>query len=169
MKRKVNECGESVGPLWLCVSLISGWWEAVWGRDGPYYCYGTLRTLCEALLDCLFCGQQYSRYKHRKQQLKGNNFSSPEKHNKFLMRIISFMLSSWKSGTYLAFLVPPILFLVVFNSFSSYTSSASPPSSLNLLFCQFFPICSALSLLFLHLCLFLCALLLFWQSVWGTW
>lgn len=74
MKRKVNECGECAGPLWLCVSLISGWWEAIWGRDGTYYCYGTLRTLCEAVLVCLVWGQQYSRYKQGKQHLKGNHY-----------------------------------------------------------------------------------------------
>ncbi len=74
MKRQVNECGEHAGPLWLCVSLISSWWEAVWGRDGTYYCYGTLRTPCEALLGCPLCGQQYSRYKHSKQPLKGNHY-----------------------------------------------------------------------------------------------
>lgn len=82
MKRKVNECGEHAEPLWLCVSLIRSWWEAVWGRDGAYYCYGTLRTVHEALLACLFCGQQYTRYKHCKQHSKGNHYSSPkEKKN----------------------------------------------------------------------------------------
>lgn len=88
MKREVNECGECAGPLWLCVSLISNWWEAVWGRDGAYYCYGTLRTLWEALLCCLFCGQQCSRYKHSKQQLKGNQYSK-KKPNRSCTGIIS--------------------------------------------------------------------------------
>lgn len=74
MERGVNECGESKGPLWLCVSLIRGWWEAVWGRDGAYYSYGTLRAPREALLGCLLCGQQYSRYKHSKQHMKENHY-----------------------------------------------------------------------------------------------
>lgn len=81
MKRRVNECGEIAGPLWLCVSLISSWWEAVWGRDGAYYSYGTLRTPCEALLGCLLCGQQYSRYKHSKQHMKGNHYPKKKKNN----------------------------------------------------------------------------------------
>lgn len=157
MKRKVNECGEHAEPLWLCVSLIRSWWEAVWGRDGAYYCYGTLRTVHEALLACLFCGQQYTRYKHCKQHSKGNHYSSPKekkKYNKFCKGIITFLCyQAEKRRTFGTFLVPRIF------SFSSYTFSAtaSPPSRLNLLFSQssvFFPICSTLSSLLLHLCLF---------------
>ena len=35
MKRKVNECGEHAGPLWLCVSLISSDERQFEGEMGP--------------------------------------------------------------------------------------------------------------------------------------
>lgn len=117
----------------------------------------------EALLGCLFCGQQYTRYKHGKQHSKGNHYSSPKekkKYNKFCKGIITFLCyQAEKRRTFGTLLVPRIFFFPSSFSFPSYTSSASasPPSRLNLLFSQssvFFPICSTLYSLLLHLCLF---------------
>lgn len=79
MKRRVNECGEHAGPLRRCVSLISGWWEAVWGRDGAHYYYGTLRTPCEALFLAAFFSVNNTA---GKQRLKGNHYPNKKKNNK---------------------------------------------------------------------------------------
>lgn len=173
MKRKVNECGEHTEPLWLCVSLISSWWEAVWGRDGAYYCYGTLRTVREALLGCLFCSQQYTRYKHGKQHSKGNHYSSPKEKKKTTNSAkgsLLFYVIKLKRGERLElflfhayFLFPPtrpqqlllhppdwIFYSLRALCFFSYMFYALlPPSpSLSLLLWALFP---------------------FWESVWGTW
>lgn len=157
MKRKVNECGEHAEPLWLCVSLISSWWEAVWGRDGAYYCYGTLRTVREALLGCLFCGQQYTRYKHGKQHLKGNHYSSPKekKRQQILQRDHYFsMLSSWKEENVWNFSCSTHIFFFLLHVLSNCFSTLQIESSILSELSVFFPICSTLSSLLLHLCLF---------------
>lgn len=140
MKRKVNECGEHTRPLWLCVPLISSLWEAVWGRDGAYYCYGTLRTPCEALfLGCLLCGQQHNRYKHSAQHLKRNHYPNKKTRQRLNEDHYFNMFSSWRSGTLSTF--------VVLHTFSSSSIPFPPthiqrlllhPSSLNLLFSQFY-------------------------------
>lgn len=172
MKRKVNECGEHAEPLWLCVSLIRSWWEAVWGRDGAYYCYGTLRTVHEALLACLFCGQQYTRYKHCKQHSKGNHYSSPkEKKNttNSAKGSLLFYVIKLKRGERLELFLFHAYFHfllhVLSNCFSTLQIESSILSELcvfSYMFYTLLPPSPSLSLL-------LWALFPFWESVWGTW
>lgn len=123
MKREVNKCGEHAEPLRLGVSLISSWWEAVWGRDGAYYCYGTLRTPFEAVLGCLLCGQQYSRYKHSKQHLKGNHYQILKGDHSFhVIKLKDWDICNFSHATYFFSL----------DSFPSHSSSASTSPPLQL-------------------------------------
>ena len=151
MKRKVNECGERTGPLWLCVSLISSWWEAIWGRDGAYYCDGTLRTRCEALFVCLVWGQQCSRYKHVRQHMKRNHYSTKEE-KKIHTRVWSNSRKGWTFATCSTHIssipLPPTHLCCI---------PLHPPDwVLCFLFALFFSICLTHSSLLLHLSLLLC-------------